>query len=112
MSVRSLLIVDGVDVVASAFHESKDGFRALPVLLKHVPSLMVGEHGGHCCLVGAGGLSQVLSVRIGPAFSCNPVFRINQDRTDFPEPSRHRIATHRSSLGLGSETETFGVVSG
>ena len=66
MSVWSLLIVDGVDVVAPAFHDSKDGFRDLPVFLKHVPSLMVGEHGGHCFLVGASGLSQVLSVRIGP----------------------------------------------
>ena len=112
MSVWSLLIVDGIDVVAPAFHESKDAFRALPVLLKHVPSLMVGEHGGHCFLVGAGGLGQVLSVRIGPAFSGSPVFQLNKDRTDFPEPSRHRIATHRSLLGLSSETGTFGVVSG
>ena len=65
MSVWSLLIVDGIDVVALAFHESKDAFRALPVLLKHVPSLMVGEHDGHCFLVEAGGLGQVLSVRVG-----------------------------------------------
>jgi len=37
---------------------------------------MVGEHGGHCFLVGAGGLGQVLSVRIGPAFSGSPVFQL------------------------------------
>ena len=65
MSVWSLLIVDGIDVVAPAFHELNDAFRALPVLLKHVPSLMVGAHGGHCFLVGAGGLGQMLCVRIG-----------------------------------------------
>ena len=112
MSVWSLLIVDGIDVVALAFHESKDAFRALPVLLKHVPSLMVGEHGGHCFLVGTVDLGQVLSVGLGPAFSGNPVFQLNKHRTDFPEPSRHRIATHRSLLGLSSETGTFGVVSG
>ena len=112
MSVWSLLIVDGIDVVAPAFHESKDDFRTLPVLLKHVPSLMVGEHGGHCFFVGAVGLSQVLSVRIGTASSDSPVFQLSKDRTDFPEPSRHRIATHRSLLGLSSETRTFGVVSG
>jgi hypothetical protein len=112
MSVWSLLIVDGIDVVAPAFQESKDLFRTLPVLLKHVPSLMVGKHGGHCFLVGADGLGQVLSVRIGPAFSVSPVFQLNKDRTDFPEPSRRRIATHRSLLRLSSETGTFGVVSG
>ena len=112
MSVKSLLIVDGIEVVAPAFQESKDVFRTLPVLLKHVPSLMVGKHGGHCFLVGADGLGQVLSVRIGPAFSVSPVFQLNKDRTDFPEPSRRRIATHRSLLGLSSETGTFGVVSG
>ena len=112
MSVWSLLIVDGVDVVAAAFHESKDGFRGLPVFLKHVPSLMVGEHGGHCFLVGADDLSQVISVRIGPAFSGSPGFELSQDRTDFSEPSRRCIATHRSLLGLSSETGTFGVVSG
>ena len=112
MSVWSLLIVDGIDVVAPAFHKSKDVFRTLPVLLKHVPSLMVGKHGGHCFLVGADGLGQVLSVRIGPAFSVSPVFQLNKDRTDFPEPSRRRIATHRSLLRLSSETGTFGVVSG
>ena len=106
MSVWSLLIVDGIDVVAQAFHESKDGFRGLPVFLKHVPSLMVGEHGGHCFLVGASGLSQVLSVRIGPAFSCNPVFRFNKDRTDFPEPSRRCIAAHRSRLNSFCCSET------
>ena len=106
MSVWSLLIVDGIDVVALAFHETKDAFRALPVLLKHVPSLMVGEHGGHCFLVGAGGLSQVLSVRIGPAFSRNPVFRFNKDRTDFPEPSRRCIVAHRSRLNSFSCNET------
>ena len=96
MSVWSLLIVDGIDVVAPAFHESKDPFRDVPVLLIHVLSLMVGEHCGHCFLVGAGGLGQVLSVRIGPAFSSSPVFQFNKDRTDFLEPSRRRIATHRS----------------
>ena len=73
---------------------------------------MVGKHGGHCFLVGADGLGQVLFVRIGPAFSVSPVFQLNKDRTDFPEPSRRRIATHRSPLGLSSETGTFGVVSG
>ena len=112
MSVWSLLIVDGFEVVVPAFHESKDALRALPVLLKHVASQMVGEHGSHCFLVGVGGLSQVLSVRIGPAFSGSPVFQLNKDRTDFSESSRHRIATHRSLLGLSSETGTFGVVSG
>ena len=90
----SLLIVDGVDVVASAFHESKDAFRGLPVFLKHVPSLMVGEHGGHSFLVRADGLGQVLSVRLGPAFGDSPIFLCNKDRTDFPEPFRQRIATH------------------
>ena len=112
MSVWSSLIVDGIDVVAAAFHESKDPFRDVPVLLKYVPSLMVGEHCGHCFLVGAGGLGQVLSGRIGPAFSGSPVFQFNKDRTDFLEPSRRRIATHRSLLRLISETGTFGVVSG
>ena len=73
---------------------------------------MVGEHGGHCFLVVAGGLGQVLSVRIGPAFSVSPKFLFNKDRTDFPELSRRRIATHLSLLGLSSETETFDVVSG
>ena len=73
---------------------------------------MVGKHGGHCFLVGADGLGQVLSVRIGPAFSVSPVFQLNKDRTDFPELSRRRIATHRSLLRLSSETGTFGVVSG
>ena len=73
---------------------------------------MVGKHGGHCFLVGAGGLDQVLSVRIGPAFSGSHVYRLSKDRTDFPEPSRRRIATHRSLLRLSSETGTFGVVSG
>ena len=73
---------------------------------------MVGKHGGHCFWVGADGLGQVLSVRIGPAFSVSPVFQLNKDRTDFPEPSRRRIATHPSLLGLSSETGTFGVVSG
>ena len=73
---------------------------------------MVGKHGGHCFLVGADGLGQVLFVRIGPAFSVSPVFQLNKDRTDFPEPSRRRIATHRSLLRLSSETGTFGVVSG
>ena len=72
---------------------------------------MVGEQGGHSFLVGADGLGQVLSVRIGPAFS-DKCFFVNKDRTDFPEPSRRRIATHRSLLGLISETGTFGVVSG
>jgi len=38
---------------------------------------MVGKHGGHCFLVGADGLGQVLSVRIGPAFSVSPVFQLN-----------------------------------
>jgi hypothetical protein len=112
MSVWSLLIVDGIDVVAPAFHESKDVFRALPVLLKHIPLLMIGKHGGHCFLVGAGGLGQVFSVRIGPVFSGSPVFQLNKDRTDFPEPSRSLIVTHRSLLSLSSETGTFGVVSG
>ena len=74
MSVWSLLIVDRIDVVAPAFHESKDAFRDLPELLKHVPSLMVGEHGGHSFVVGADGLGQVLSVRIGPAFSGSTAF--------------------------------------
>jgi hypothetical protein len=73
---------------------------------------MVGKHGGHCFLVGADGLGQVLSVRIGPAFSVSPVFQLNKDRTDFSELSRRRIATHRSLLRLSSETGTFGVVSG
>ena len=73
---------------------------------------MVGKHSGHCFLVGADGLGQVLFVRIGPAFSVSPVFQLNKDRTDFPEPSRRRIATHRSLLRLSSETGTFGVVSG
>ena len=112
MSVWSLLIVDGIDVVALAFHESKGAFRDLPVVMKHVPWLMRGEHGGHCFLVGAGGLDQVLSVRIGPDFSGSPVFQLSKDRTDFPEPSRHRIAMHRSLLGLRRETGTFDVVSG
>ena len=49
---------------------------------------MVGKHGGHCFLVGADGLGQVLSVRIGLAFSVSPVFqlkkigRIFQNRLD------------------------------
>ena len=73
---------------------------------------MVGERGGHSFLVGADGLGQVLSVRLGPALSGSPVFQLIKDRTDFPEPSRRRIATHRSLLGLISETGTFGVVSG
>ena len=76
------------------------------MLLKHVPPLMVGEHGGHCFLVEASGLSQVLSVRIGPAFSCNPVFRFNKDRTYFPEPSRRCIAAHRSRSNGFCCTET------
>ena len=112
MSVLSLLVVDGINAIATAFQESKDVFRTLPVLLTHVPSLMVGEHGDHCFLVGAGGLGQVLSVCIRPAFSGGPIFRISKDRTNFPEPSRRRIVTHRSLSGLSSETDTLGVVSG
>ena len=42
MSVWSLLIVDGIDVVAAALHETKEIFLALTVFLKHVSSLMVG----------------------------------------------------------------------
>ncbi len=47
---------------------------------------MVGEHGGHCCLVGAGGLGQVLSVRIGQLsvvvlfFGYTKIERIFQNR--------------------------------
>ena len=46
----------------------------MPVLLKHVQSLMVGEHGGHCFLGVAVDLAQVLSVRVGPAFGSSRVF--------------------------------------
>ena len=73
---------------------------------------MFGEHGGHCFLIGAGVLGQVLYGRTGPAISGSPVFQFNKDRTDFLEPSRRRIATHLSLLKLISETGTFGVVSG
>ena len=112
MRVLSSQLNRGNEFESPEFHELKGVFRALPVLLKHFPTLMVGKHGGHCFLVGADGLGQVLSMRIGPTFSGSRVFRLSDDRTDFPEPSRRRIATHRSLLTLSSETGTFGVVSG